>query len=179
MYKIFKSIKIIFYIITCLLIIIFGYYIIKRMIDQPNPTKIFGHYLVEVAPGSGSMYNTDEKYQDIMLSPGDLLFVKPLKKEEYKIGMTITFYDKDKNITTHQIIKKENNLIITKGINENNSEDEPITYQQIIGKVNKVWRNFRNQANFIASPIGIILTITILFTINFGFNLGDKYFKKQ
>ncbi len=176
-YKIIQILKIIFYALIILLIILSGYYIIKRIKDKQNPSKIFGYYIVEVAPGSGSMYNPDDEYKDITLSPGDLLFIKPLKDEEYKIGMTITFYDENKNITTHQIIRFENDLIITKGINKNNTEDKPITYQQIIGKVDHVWHSFRKTANFFISPKGIIITIFTIFAINFAFEFLDKKLK--
>ena len=176
-YKTYKIIKIVLYSIIILCMCFFAYYIIKRLIDKDKPSKIFGRYIVEVAPGSGSMYNESEEYKDISLSPGDLLFVKPLKKEEYKVGMTVTFYDKQNVITTHQIIRIDGDTIVTKGINKDNSEDEPITYDMLIGSVTSVWRGFRTKANFFTSPIGIIIVLTALVGINFGLNYLDKKLK--
>lgn len=178
-YKIFKIFEIFLYSIVILCILLFSYYMIKRLIDKDKPSKIFGHYIIEVAKGSGSMYNPSEEYAKISLSPGDLLFVKPLKNEEYELGMTITFFDKDNVITTHQIVKIEDDVIVTKGINKDNSLDDPITYDQILGCVTKVWRGFRGKVNFFTTPIGIILVIGILFGINFGLNLVDKVLKEK
>lgn len=176
-YKTYKIIKIVLYSLVILCMCFFAYYIIKRLIDKDKPSKIFGNYIVEVAPGSGSMYNTSDEYKDISLSPGDLLFVTPLKKEEYEVGMTITFYDKQGIVTTHQIIRIDGDTIVTKGINKDNSEDEPITYDMIIGHVEKVWHGFRGKVNFFTTPIGIIIVIGVLVGINFGLNYLDKRLK--
>ena len=178
-YKIYNVIKYSLYGIAILCMCFFGYYIARRIIDKDKPSKIFGYYIVEVAPGSGSMYNPSEEYKDISLSPGDLLFIKKIANSDYKVGMTITFYDEKGIITTHQIIKIENETIVTKGINKNNSEDEPITYQQIIGKVDKVYKNFREKANFFVSPLGIILVVVVLVAINFTLNFLDKKLKEN
>lgn len=178
-YKIYCVIKYSLYGIAILCMCFFCYYIARRIIDKDKPSKIFGYYIVEVAPGSGSMYNPSEEYKDISLSPGDLLFIKKIPNSEYEVGMTITFYDEKGIITTHQIIKIESDTIITKGINKNNSEDEPIKYQQIIGKVDKVFKNFREKANFFVSPLGIIIVIIILVAINFTLNFLDKRLKEQ
>lgn len=178
-YKTYKIIKIVLYSILILCICFFAYYIIKRLVDKDKPSKIFGRYIVEVAPGSGSMYNKSEEFKDISLSPGDLLFVKPLKKEEYKVGMTVTFYDKQNVITTHQIIRIEGDTLITKGINKDNSEDEPITYEMLIGSVISVWRGFRKKVNFFTSPIGIVIVLTMIIGVNFGLNYLDKKLKEN
>lgn len=177
--KIYNAFKITFYVLIILIIFIFAYYIIKRLIDKDKPSNIFGVYIVEVAPGSGSMYNTSDEYKDITLSPGDLLFIKPLDNEDYEIGMTITFYDNDDVITTHQIIEINEDTLITKGINDNNSEDEPIKYSQIIGKVNHVWRGFRSTVDYFTSPLGIIVTVGCLFGFNYLLNFIDKKIKKK
>lgn len=171
--------KIILYIAIITIIFLFAFYIVKRLIDKDKPSKVFGVYIIEVAPFSGSMYNESEEYKDITLSPGDLLFIKPLSKEQYELGMVVTFYDNDGVLTTHQIIEINDDTLITKGINKNNSEDEPIKYEQLIGKVNHVWHGFRTTVDFVTSPIGIILIVGGLFLINFGLNLIDKAIKKK
>lgn len=177
--QIYKVFKIIFYVAIILIILLLSYYIIKRLIDKDKPTKIFGNYIIEVAPGSGSMYNTSDEYKDITLSPGDLLFIKPITSDECQIGMVITFYDNDGVITTHQIIELYEETLVTKGINANNSADEPIEYSQILGKVNNVWHGFRGLIDFITSPIGIIIVVGGLFGINYLMNLIDKLIKKK
>jgi len=179
LYLIYKIFKIVLISLVLLCICFFSYYIIKRLIDKNKPSKIFGRYIVEVEQGSGSMYNTSEEYKDISLSPGDLLFIKPLKKSDYAVGMTITFYDADGIVTTHQIIRLNEREVVTKGINKENSEDAPISYDQIIGCVNKVWHGFRQKANFFTSIPGIILIVLILFGANFGLSALDKFFKKN
>lgn len=176
---IYNIFKIILYTLLILIIFLFAFYITKRLIDKDKPSKIFGVYIIEVAPKSGSMYNESEEYKDISLSPGDLLFIKPLKKEEYEIGMTVTFYDNDGVITTHQIVELNDDTLVTKGINKNNSEDEPITYDQLLGNVNHVWHDFRTSVDFATSPIGIILIVGGLVIINFGLNFIDKKIKKK
>lgn len=178
LFKIYQIFKIVFFTLIISLILFLSYYIIRRLIDQDKPSKIFGMYVIEVAQGSGSMYNEDPKFAGISLSPGDLLFVRSLQNSEYEVGMTISFYDKDGVLITHQIIEMNDETLITKGINKENSPDEPITYDMILGKVQNVWRGFRSKINFFISPLGIILFIIIILGINFGLNMLDKYFNK-
>lgn len=76
---------------------------------------------------SGSMYPT--------LKTNELIVVK-LKdnKSEYKVGDIITYCDSD-IVVTHRIIEISNNLIYTKGDFNNTKDIEPITTENIIGKV--------------------------------------------
>ena len=171
MLKAFKVFEKILYGILIILILIFGYYIVQRLINKDKPTKMFGYYLYEVS--SWSMYDEDSEDS---LSKGDLIFVKKLDNDEYKVGMTVT-YDTGNNIpTTHKIIKIDGTTITTQGINKegNTSSDDPFDVSKIIGEVQGVWRGYRKTMDFAVSPLGIILILGIGFVFIEGLSLINK-----
>lgn len=174
--KLFKIFEKILYVVLVLLIIVFGYYIIQRLTNKDKPANMFGYYLYEVS--SWSMYNPDS---EDTLSKGDLIFVKKLQADEYKVGMVIT-YDTGKGIpTTHKIIEINDNIITTQGINVegNTSSDVPFDVSQVIGQVKGVWRNYSKHIDFLTSPIGIIIVLGIGFVFIEGFSLINKKLEKK
>lgn len=67
------------------------------------------------------------------LKKGDLILIKGISsKEEVKQG-DIIVYKNPKGFTIHRIIQLNEETVITKG-DANNTSDEPIRYQDIIGK---------------------------------------------
>ena len=74
---------------------------------------------------SGSMWPS--------LKKGDLVLIKGIgSKEEVQMG-DIIVYQNPKGFTIHRVIRINNNTLVTKG-DANNTEDEPIKYDKIIGK---------------------------------------------
>lgn len=172
--KIFRVFETIIFIVMIIIIILCCIYIVKRKIDKENPTKMLGHYTFVVI--SDSMYNPEYKES---ISRGDMVFVKPRKSTEYQVGMIVA-YQKPGDIkpTTHQIIARNGDMVITKGINANNDPDPEFDVNYIIGEVTSVWRGYSKTVNWIKSPIGIVTIALIGFILIEGLNLIDKYLKK-
>lgn len=175
-----KFLKIIESIIVVLLIVficVLGYYIIARLVHKDKPAKVFGYYVFEVS--SWSMYNENSEHS---LKKGDLIFVKPLKNEDYEVGMVITYVQDDLEIpVTHMIVERDGDTITTRGINEegNTSNDTPFDVSKILGEVKGVWRNYEKFINWTTSPIGIICIILIGFLIVEGVYLLHKCLDNQ
>ena len=126
-----KTIKIIFNILLSLLVILailvaYNFFQVRALKNQY--AIFFGYTMFEVQ--TGSMSNTIEI--------NDAIIVKITKDVNEN---DIVTYLNDDEIITHRIIKKDNDKIITKG-DANNEEDKPITSEQIIGKVVKIFPKF-------------------------------------
>jgi len=172
--KIFRVFETIIFIVMIIIIILCCIYIVKRKIDKENPTKMLGHYTFVVI--SDSMYNPEYKES---ISRGDMVFVKPRKNAEYQVGMIVAYQKPgDSKPTTHQIIARNGDMVITKGINANNDPDPEFDVNYIIGEVTSVWRGYSKTVNWIKSPIGIVTIALIGFILIEGLNLIDKYLKK-
>ena len=65
------------------------------------------------------------------IHPGDYVLI--YKKKNYKVGDIVT-YEKDNYYVTHRIIKENSKGVITKG-DANNTEDDEIKKDSIVGKV--------------------------------------------
>ena len=155
-----KILKIIKSIIINLIIFILGiialfaiWTSIQLNIQNKEYIDIFGYSIFSTA--TGSMSPTMEK--------GDIVFVKI--GEEAKEKDIIT-YKKDNVFITHRIIEVNGESIIAKGDN-NNTQDEAITKDAIIGKVVYIMNNVEVWKNVFSDPsvlIPVILTV-ILFVI--------------
>lgn len=160
-----KILKIINNIIIDLTIFILGviaiiaiWTFIQINVQNKEYANIFGYSIFSTA--TGSMSPTIEK--------GDIVFVKI--GEQAKENDIIT-YKKDDEYITHRIIKIDGELITTKGDN-NNTQDEEITQDTILGKVvfiiNNIetWKNVFSDMNVL---IPVIITV-ILFIILVSYN---------
>lgn len=81
----------------------------------------------------------------------------------------IITYKSGENFITHRIIKIDNEKIITKG-DANNSEDEPITKDVIVGKVVFIFSNIAVWINVLKTPqviIAIVITILAIWLLFF------------
>lgn len=67
------------------------------------------------------------------LKKDDYIVIK--KQKDYEIGDIITFKSKEDCLITHRIIEKYENVFITKGDNNNISDDEQVKMGVILGKV--------------------------------------------
>ena len=125
--------------------------------------NVFGYSYFVVA--TGSMSGTIEV--------DDIIFVKITK--DVKINDVVTFKNEDGDIITHRLIKLDGKRYITKG-DVNNVSDDPISKDQIIGKV-----SFIISPSFVLKCIAIFLIIFILLAlVNFDniikkFIVSDSY----
>lgn len=81
--------------------------------------------------GIAQIYKIETGSMEDNIHAGDYILI--YKKKTYKVGDVVTFKKED-YFVTHRIIKKDGNKIITKG-DANNTDDDEITSDKIIGKV--------------------------------------------
>ncbi|MDO5555534.1 MAG: signal peptidase I [Clostridia bacterium] len=151
-----KVIKIIINIIMVLAIIIIllvGYNLFQIKYLKQDYGKLFGYTIFKVI--TGSMSNTIEI--------GDIIIVK-LGNNDIEVNDIIVI-KQENYIVTHRIIERNENNIITKG-DANNKADEPITTEQVIGKVVKIIPNIAIWERVFATPeVFISLTITFILCV--------------
>ena len=135
-------------IIVMLVIFVIGIIVssIQLKVKKRDYINIFGYSLFEVE--TGSMAKTIEI--------GDIIIVK--LTDDIKENDIITFKN-GKEFITHRIINLNEDSIITKGDN-NNSEDEPINKENVIGKVVYIFNNV-NVWKKVFTDIKVIIPISI------------------
>ena len=146
--------------IIVVIIILSLYYLIQIKVLNKGYANIFGYTFFEVA--TGSMSDTIEI--------GDIVIVQLTK--EVNEGEIIV-YQKDNNFITHRLIQKEDEELITKG-DANNTQDEPITLDNVIGKVVKIIPNLSIWKKVLSSPVIIIIITLIIVIAGFAFSHTDK-----
>lgn len=143
-----KLINIFLTVILVLLIIINITVGVLRYKNKGGATSFGGYYIFRVI--SGSMKPT--------LEIEDLILVK--EENNYQEGDIVTYKIKN-NYITHRLIKKNNDgTVITKGDN-NNVSDDPISSTAIQGKVIKKLDGLNNLYSFLSKYFIIIIVIFI------------------
>lgn len=156
MNRIKTSFKVIATSFLVVLVLLCVYTFIMTDILKKDYVNVFGYTYFVVA--SGSMSGTIEV--------DDIIFVK-ITKDVQKDDI-ITFMDEDGNLITHRLVNKNGDQYITKG-DVNNVIDDPVSENQIIGKVSCVI-----SPSFILKTIAVFLILFILLAlVNF-----DKIVKK-
>lgn len=132
--------------------LIMAYNHIQVNIKGNTYTTMLGYSAFEVA--TGSMSNTIEI--------GDVILVKLIEPNETLSENEIVVFTQDTTLVTHRIIKINGDQIITKG-DANNTQDDPISRGQIIGKVVKIIPDVKMWKEIILTPKVLIPTsISIL-----------------
>ena len=155
MYKIFEKIAHIILniilVIVFLIVLIVGYNYIQLQIMNKDYTNFFGYTIFEIK--TGSMAKTLNVY--------DVILVKITK--DVKENDIITF-KKDNDLITHRIMKINGDKLVTKG-DANNTEDEEITKDAVIGKVVSVYPRVGIWAKVFTEPnvlISIFITLVLI-----------------
>lgn len=86
------------------------------------------------------------------------------EQESYEVGDIITFIDNDNMLVTHRIIKINDDEIITQG-DANNVHDEPISIEQVKGKVIKIFPKVGYIISFVQNPFFIVTIIILVFIL--------------
>ena len=142
-----RTIDVVSYILLFIVVIYVLNLFYFRFIKKEQRPRIFNYYVFNII--TGSMENK--------LHINDYILVK--KTNKVKVNDIITF-EKDGSYITHRIIKIDKNQIITKG-DANNTADDPITKDQVIGKyVCKL-----NILGFIIKNKFIIITLVVILYI--------------
>ncbi len=150
-----KIIKKIFDVIFAIIIIVLALYFILRF---DNRIRIYNVM-------TGSMEDN--------IHAGDYILI--IKKDDYKVGDVVTFGENNYYIT-HRIIKKDGNIITTKG-DANNTEDGTIEESRIVGKVILVGGVLNIIINYKYILVGGLLSVYLL-TCYFGKDDEEKETKK-
>ncbi len=137
-----KFLNIFLTIIIVIAIIIVIYSVVQSRVSGEPYTNILGYTFLEVV--TGSMSGTIEI--------GDGVIVK-LTNDVAENDIIV--YEKNGQLITHRLISKEEVQLITQG-DANNTQDEPITIDMVVGKV------VHKISNLNAWKIGIVLIIVLL-----------------
>lgn len=153
----------IFLVITTFILCVLIYNYVQTKILKKDYCNFFGYTAFKVV--TGSMADT--------INIGDIVIVKVKNdKEEFNLQDIIVF-KQDDSIITHRIVGIEGDNITTKG-DANNTNDETVSKNQIIGKVTKVITNLEVWKKVFTNPsvfISIIITVS-LFAV--AFSLEDN-----
>lgn len=128
---------------------------IQTKIMKKNYADFFGLSMFEVQ--TGSMLPE--------INPGDWIIVKNTNK--LKLNDIIT-YKMGEEYITHRIIESYNGIYVTKG-DANNTKDEPIVEEQIVGKVVKILPYFGIYKKTILNPVVLLSIIATIAVCNFAF----------
>lgn len=165
-FDIFKNILISLLIVILLfvaIIVIISF--IQIDIQGKEYCNIFGYSIFQIETGSMSPE----------LEIEDIIIVK-LGNDNLNVNDIITFRQ-DENLVTHRIMKIEDKLITTKG-DGNNSEDEPITKENVIAKTVKTFNEVAIWKKVFAEPrvlISIIITVVLLvLLVSYKEKVGEK-----
>ena len=122
--KIFSIILNVLITFIVIITLIGSYYIFQIKVLKNDYADIFGYTFFEVA--TGSMSGTIEI--------GDVVITKITKEVNEN---DIIVYKEGNSFITHRIIRKEGDVIVTKG-DANNAEDLPINNEAVLGTVIKI-----------------------------------------
>lgn len=148
-------------ILSILIVFILIYNYIQTKIMKKDYTSLCGYTAFRVI--SGSMSNA--------INIGDIVIVKTNQPKENLKQDDIIVFKQENNIITHRIIKITENEIVTKG-DANNTEDKPISKEQVIGKIVKIVPNIEIWKKVLTSPEVFISVITTI--ILFGIAISYK-----
>ena len=167
-----KTIKTISNVLTGLLLIVLVLVIYGRltvMFSKNSYPNYFGYTMFEVSSGS----------MEPALSINDVILVK-LKYNDFKKGDIITYINEKGEIITHRIVLVNVDTITVKG-DANNTIDNPIKKEQVIGKVERVYPQLSVWQKVITEPkILVILFITLLaFDFALSYDGKDKEDKSK
>ena len=150
--------------LVLLVFVIYGKVVMTFKNAYPN---YFGYTFFEVA--SGSMEPT--------LKINDVILVK-ITNDNLKKGDIVAFMN-DETVITHRIIYLDENVLTVKGDN-NNIVDKPITREQVIGKVVKIYPKLGVWKKVITEPkilLAIFITL-LLFDFALSYKKDSKNVKK-
>ena len=144
------------YLFVGMLVALCVYTFIVTDVLKKDYANVFGYTYFVVA--TGSMSGTIEVNDVVIVKIG----------EEANINDIITYKTEEGEFITHRVVKKIGDQLITQG-DVNNTEDEPISKDDIVGQVKMVI-----SPSFVLKLIAVLLIIFILLAfLNF-----DKIFKK-
>ena len=99
---------------------------------------------------------------------GSVIYYKQVPKEEIKQGDAITFTLNDNTFVTHRVNKIENDMYETKGDANESPDPEKVSYDNIKGKVQKLYIPYVGYyINFIGHNMYLIPIVVIILALEF------------
>ena len=159
-----KVLEKIFSILLDILIVLFGFILlvfiynnVQTRILNNEYSSIFGYSFFEVQTGS-----MEGEVED-SVSIGDWVVVKQTPNIQLEDIIT---YQKDGAFITHRVIEEYNGTYITKG-DANNAKDDPVSREQIVGKVVKILPGFGFIRKTILNPYVLLSLIVSFYLIGY------------
>jgi signal peptidase I len=153
--KVFKPLGNVFLIILMILAISSVYSNLQLRNDPTHQSSIWGFKVMTVLTGSMA--------PDIQ--PGDVIVVKPIKPENAQVKDVITYRNSNNTLITHRIVnrvEKQNQLFFqTKGDANNVNDERLVSSNQLVGSLLFHLPKAGYVADFIKSPMGIVLFIVM------------------
>lgn len=154
-------------IILDFLIVIFGIFLLISIYNNVQINMLgneyssfFGYSTFEVQ--TGSMADT--------INPGDWIVVKITKDVELEDIIT---YSHDGEFITHRVVERYKDSFVTKG-DANNGKDDPISKNQVVGKVIKILPGFGIIRKTFFNPLVLITLILTMYSIGFVLRSAKK-----
>ena len=141
--------------VVLLLLVLVTYNYAQTKMMKKDYTNFFGYTVFSVL--TGSMMPT--------INVGDIILVDIKDEQDNFNVQDMIVFKQDNAIVTHRIVKVDENKIITKG-DANNTTDEPITKENIIGKVIKIIPNVEIWKKVLTSPEVFISGITTIILLS-------------
>lgn len=146
------------FMIICLIIAMYSF--INLKILNNKYTNFFGYTYFEILSGS----------MEKEISVGDYVFVKITKDVKENDIISFTFED---DVITHRVISIDGEKIITKGDN-NNVSDDAITKNEIIGKVLFIGDSYGKYVDVFTEPIVFISFFVTIILFNIAFSKDNQ-----
>lgn len=124
---------------------------------------LFIYFIMRVT-NKVEIYNVKTGSMEDRIHVGDYILI--YRKNNYQVGDVVTFI-RSEGFITHRIIKMEGNKVTTKG-DANNTIDEPVSRDNILGKVIIVGGILNVIINYKYAFVGILLSLYL-----FSCYLGD------
>ena len=133
---------------------------IQTKVLKNSYSSFFGYSIFGVQTGSMST----------AINAGDWIIVK--NNNDIKLNDVVT-YMQDGEFITHRVVESYKDTFVTQG-DANNTKDEPISREQIVGKVVKILPNFEVLKKTLFNPVVLIAIIITLYLAVFLFKKKDK-----
>ena len=135
-----------------------------KFVKKSKIPSVFGYSVLIIA--SPSMTGSIEA--------GDAIIIK--KSDSYAVGDVITYFPADESFSvTHRIVRMEGDKFYTKG-DANQSEDpDPVSIEQIAGKVAVKLDKVGYFIEWLKSPVGIIFAATFIVLLIMIIVIKDKW----
>ena len=143
--------------------------VVKGNVSPDRPPSVLGVTPLVVLSGSMSGDAPDH------IEAGDLIFVKPVKASDLKVGDVITYME-GSTVVTHRIIEittgEDGKLLYsTKGDANNTADKEPVHEDDLVGIYSGRIPMVGDLAIFMQTPLGMIIFIGVPLVAFVGYDM--------